>query len=311
MNRQENDASYPSPYRQGRLPPVHRSTTAVGSSRNDYDVRSMLSSRALPSKDLKEPINRWDRRPVPDNYGRRNSQILHHTQGVHQNNRFNRPSSPMRQQYSYTPRESDYDKPEPSVRREYSPQRRERSQDGSFKGFTTPFPGSEAGVNNDHIDEDVRRRSYPVEGQRPASISARYPPSTPNETRYRPYTSMNGYPPEPHRLMAENKNEMRGPPEPRYSASDAGSSISTRRRPSNFGTYGYDRTWEESSNYGGNVPGDQTEMQTKLDHSTLSPRTFQRECQRAYQEARTQRLRNVEEGLYGKCTWATYDSKYC
>lgn len=306
MNRDEYDSNHPASYRPGRLH-SHRNTSIAQSSRNDYDVESMLSVRTLPTRDAH---SRWDHRPAIDGHDRRAAATLAPS--------YKRVASPPRH-YKYCGyREAvDYDKvSDPSVRREYSPVRTvEKGRDSAFKGFTTPLPGNDPGYANDSAND--RRWRRPIEADRCSARSYAAPPSVsacesyheepkymyrPRVCRDLPYT--NDYPPEPTSNQNDRKSRYETvEPEQRFATDTAGSIASKKR------STAYARPWEKASSYD-STPGDHQCPPAKGE-LILSPRTFKRECTRAYNEAKAQRMRNLEEGLYGKCDWATYDSKYC
>lgn len=299
MNRNEYDTSYPTSYRPGH-PPCHRSKSTAHSSKNDYDVESLLSARTLPSREY----SRWDQRSVIDNCDRRNC--------APSVPKYKRSSSPTRNHRRHSGcRVSDYDKSlDLSLRREYSPVRNsEKVRDDSFKGFTTPFPGNDSGFVNDCVDE---MRRCPVEAERPFSVRS-YVPSSASACEFhqedpkyryrvgRPPTCANDYPSKSSGNDRESFFQCANS-EQRYSMGPPASIASKKRSSSNV------HHWENVSTCQNTTEGYYYPLKGE---QILSPQTFKRECARAYNEARAQRIRNLEEGLYGKCDWATYDSKYC
>lgn len=297
MNPNEYDTRYSGSYRPGRTP-YHRGAPSVApSSRNDYDVESLLSARSLPQRDY----SHWGRRPDTDNYDRRSEYTQAHPQ-------YMRVDSPLRHRSTY--RDSSYDKLEPPPRREYSPIRKvDNELDSSFKGFTTPLPGNDPGYIQEQIDNPRLRRYRESERSSIRDYSSTLPSNDSYinkepKQRYRENRNRNvfddDYPSEPMRHGSSIKSKYEEPIPERYSRDFPLSSKKCEPE--------YHRSWESASSYWDNEacqPGQHVNEQA------LSPQTFKRECQKAYKEARAQRMRNLEEGLYGKCDWATFDSKYC
>ncbi len=316
------------------------------SSRNDYDVESMLSARSLPQRQYP---SRWDRaaaggRVTPDCDRLSESAAARILPS---------PTYSTRAGPAYRRRADDayerYDHlDEQPPRREYSPMRMEtEAADGVFKGFTTPMPGNGTGYLNERRQEvDTRSRRYPAANTN-AAIGE--PPERLCSTPAGPYTR--GYsasslsmhndlggirepqppppqPPPPPSRYGYGGEKSRNPYDDNYSRaalshyggeanSACGAATAGRYRrtsvasaASKYRNPEYYQSWDSASGWDGNGL-DQAGYGVHLGERALSPRTFKRECQRAYKEARAQRMRNLEEGLYGKCDWATFDSKYC
>lgn len=282
MNPNEYDVNYSGSYR-ARTPNYARNhdyDRGSLSTRNDYDVDSMLSSR---SQARDNP--RWDRRSVADNYDRRSEVSPPPTQ-------YSRADSPARPHAYSSYRGSEYDKPDPPMRREHSPIMK-APRTATFKGFTTPLPGNDLGYD----DIGSTKRMHYVPPPEPERSYKGFTSSSLHEPSYKDqrfrYSGCRDQYPEDY--PPEAGSNMRAPPR-RYVPDSA--SVSAR----NHEFDGCDRSWDGGGSWCDNsYPGEQS----------LSPKTFKKECQRAYKEARAQRMRNLEEGLYGKCDWATFDSKYC
>lgn len=328
MNRNEYDSGSYTGYRQ--QPPSHspypyRNLPPMPSSRNDYDVDSMLSSRSLPQRDYS-----WERQSRADSpYERRGSDISR------LRSQYTRLESP----YHNPP---DYNMDTSSARREYSPLRKvSKGLDGVFKGFTTALPGNDPGYVTDlehnasmrtpssrrysEVDRASLYRGLSNAGSMSGSIGAAA--SMPaagsnmyaNSYRYRgadrpEYSAntsymMDDYPPEPtSRYLHEASKRCDEPP-----AGYGAPSVSSANGRRSADCYRWDAT---AATPPPQPPGSCWDMDAesaspRMGEQPLSPRTFKRECQRAFKEARAQRMRNLEEGLYGKCDWATFDAKYC
>lgn len=321
MNRNEYDTGGYSGYRQqppSRTPYPYRNPPP----RNDYEVDSMLP-RSLPQRDYS-----WERRSHVDNpYERRGSDI-----------------SRLRSQY--TRLESPYDHHDYKMdisptRREYSPLRKvSKGLDGVFKGFTTALPGNDPGYAADVVDLEhnasVRtpssRRYSEVDraslyrglsnaGSMSGSVGAAASmPGTGsdlygNSYRYRdrpeystnPSYMMDDYPPEPSSRYLHEAPKRYDEPSAAYSAPSVASANGRR----SADCYRWDTTATPPPPPASCWEVDAEPASPRMGEQPLSPRTFKRECQRAFKEARAQRMRNLEEGLYGKCDWATFDAKYC
>lgn len=280
MNPYEYDSNYPNSHRSHT--PNHLSRNyeydrgSALSSKNDYDAESMISSR--------RDAPRWDRRSsTTSNYDRPRDLPAPPSQ-------YSRAGSPPARSYAY----SSYQASEPPIGHLAA---RKPPHRPPFKGFTTALPGNDFGYD----DAASSRTPYPTHAEPDRSYkgftsSSLHEPSPYKDSRHRyaGYGSQHcaeDYPPEP-----DHDHDLR--PLQRHYTPD-NNSLSGRSQCYEAN----ERPWDSSSSCCDNsgYPNDRS----------LSPRTFKKECQRAYTEAKAQRMRNLEEGLYGKCDWATFDSKYC
>lgn len=343
MNRNEYESGgyagsgyRPAHNRSPYPPPAYRQAAAslAPSSRNDYDVDSMLSSRSLAApRDYGWPQHR----SLADGpYGRRGSD-----------------ASRLRSQYTRAspppppPFRDAYDPKldQSPTRREYSPLRKvSKGLDGVFKGFTTPLPGNDPGYLAEAADlvdhsgsvrtPSSRRYSEVDRASLYRGLSAAGSVSAPHlgggggghdlygqEPHYRyrggveyaatnPAYAIDDYPPEPTSRYLPEAGKRYGEPAAGYAAP----SVAGGRRSADC----Y-QPWHSAAVTPPPPPTacwdgmamDVDQASPRMAEQPLSPRTFKRECQRAFKEARAQRMRNLEEGLYGKCDWATFDAKYC
>ncbi|KAK7590685.1 hypothetical protein V9T40_002298 [Parthenolecanium corni] len=328
MNRNEYDSGNYSGYRQ--QPPNHtypyRNPSMGPNTRNDYEVDSMMSTRSMPQREYS-----WERQSRVDSpYERRGSDI-----------------SRLRSQYTRVSPFQDhrYDsKMDVSpTRREYSPLRKvSKGFDGVFKGFTTALPGNDPGYmanaadmmehgsmrtpssrRYSEVDRASLYRGLSNAGSMSAPIGAaasmtagsdlyannyRYRDSRPEYATSNPSYMVDDYPPEPTSRYLHDSNKRYDDPSASYSAPSV-SSANGRR---SADCYRWDTTAATPPPQPPPpAPCWDVEEEPRMSDQPLSPRTFKRECQRAFKEARAQRMRNLEEGLYGKCDWATFDAKYC
>lgn len=300
----EYDVNYSGSSYRARTPPRYGHQAAarnldyesgsLNSTKNDYDAESMLSSRSMAAG--RDPTSRWDRRSVAaESYdNRRPSEAP--PSSYSQYSRANGNSTPYHNHTSYSRgasyggvASSEYDKPQPPHRSDHSKQCRSTTP-STFKGFTSALPGNDMGYDDleskrsryaSHPEPDHHRSGYKTTSMYDSASGRFRHPQAPSSYR-------DDYPPE----------SIRHAPSSRYSSTlDNLDSVSKRGA-----SHEYESSWDGGSNW--------CDDQNRNDHS-LSPKTFKKECQRAYKEARAQRMRNLEEGLYGKCDWATFDSKYC